>query len=241
MLLLNFFNTLGVVQCIQNDVLIQSFCHNLLGRLGRPEEQRRTDVNIIRNKLRSVARLVLRMREITSTNKDLNGYLVPGHFDEIVLAAKDLSDSPQLTLTLGHYVKQTCMLKMSAAIKTNNPYMRKEAEDVIYLFNAHWLAQVSSVASRRQRLLKLNKPEPLPETEDLKALSEFLRGVIESTDDRQKLSKACLAQLILFNKRRPMEVAEITKEDFQSISMKQQDNQEMLQSLDTTEALLVKR
>ena len=218
------------------------FAKDKLARLGNEEERRPTDLNVIRTKMRSIARLLLKVREITRTKLSLSDYLKPQYFDAFVEAAKILSKSPRLGLCLGHYLRTLILLKISGGIVSGVKEEREEADDFKHLFEAHWSARVASVAGRRQKLRRLNASEDLPLTEDLVRLSEFNKNIIETEyDNLNKLSKYCLAQLILFNKRRPMEVAELTKQDFRHIEDYQQDNAEVMKSLDKTESLLTQR
>lgn len=235
----------GVEVIVREDELIQSFGTEQLGRLGTDDERRTTDLNNIKTKLRSVARLCERIRCITNTKLFMTDYIQTKHFASVMQAAKDLSAvSPQLTITLGHYMRSLVLLKISASIAAESTHQRQQADDFKHLMEAHWRTQVATVTRRRQKLRKLNKTEEIPETEDLVKLSDYLKRRIETETDEAEVAKLCLTQLILFNKRRPLEVAELTKDDFQSLSSNsdnQSDNKELLESLSQTERMLAKR
>lgn len=234
---------IGVEKVVREDTIIRDFGIELLGRLGTADERRTTDLNNVKTKLRSVARLVTRIRTNTGTTLDLNGYLSPKHFSNVVKASKDLAAvSPQLTIALGHYVRSAVLLKLSFAIGSENMQMRREAEDFKTLMEAHWKSQVSTVTRRRQKLRHLNKDDELPDTEDLVTFSQYLKNKIQSASTGEEdMAKLCLAQLILFNKRRPLEVSELKKADFKLISRKTDANREVLASLTQTERMLATR
>lgn len=232
----------GIEEIVRKDQLIREFGLELIGRLGTDKERRRKDINHIQTKLRAVARLCQEMRQISGTKLFMNDYVHPQHFRLVLRATKQLAlKSPSLGVTLGHYVKHLVMLKKSQGIEQGNQQIRRDAEDFKDLMDARWMSQVTTVTRRRQNLAKLNVRVELPTTKDLVAASEFFKQRINTETNPHLLSKFCLAQLIMFNKRRPMEVAEITKEDFKMVYQCHQDNAEVLNSLDVTEKALVKR
>ena len=81
----------------------------------------------------------------------------------------------------------------------------------------------------------------LPLIGDLVKLEEFLKEQIRKEDDLFRLSKLCLAQLILLNKRQPQEVAELTIEDFKAVQEVGKIEKEVLDHLDITERILAMR
>ena len=151
----------------------------------------------------------------------------------------------QMGLTIGGYVKKLILLKISSAIMHDNQDKQKEAEKFRYLFDAHFTSEVSAVAGKRQKLRRLNKPEDLPEESDMSALNAYVKKqILDSTADQDtvRLSKVVLAYLILFNKRRPSEVAEITTVSYLAEAYRNiNDNQEILKSLSVSERLMSKR
>lgn len=236
-------NVVGVEAIVRNDALIQDFAVELLGRLGTASERRSTDFNNIKTKVRSVARLCHQIRMATDTSCEMMEYISPTYFRATIAATKELAlVSPQLAIALGHYLRSLVLLKISHAIASEDETSRKQADDFKYLMEAHWKSQVTTVTRRRQRLLKLNKEDQIPETSDLIEFSQFLkkRATLDLSD--MDLAKCCLTQLILFNKRRPMEVAELTKENYRQLGNRNEtDNEEVLASLTKSERTLAKR
>lgn len=128
----------GLRSIIKKDKLIQEFAKHLIQRLGLPEERRPSDINNIRNKLRSLARLVKLLQPPTAgIFVELSRFIAPQHFDSVIAASRDMAiSSPQLGLALGHYLKQTVMQKIALAIKGREPIDLKDAEDFERLLSA---------------------------------------------------------------------------------------------------------
>lgn len=241
-------NFLGIRELVRCDSLLLLFAKNKFERLGEKEERRLADINNIRNKLRSLARLVKNLHEICPKMKTskITDFIVPQHYDNVVNAARQLAlESPQLGLAIGHYVKQVTLHKVALAIKSENLVDLKHAENFDRLYNASWSESVASLSSRRQKLRQLNKPVELPLTEDVKTVGEFLESSIgnsleNSSSCRKRLAKLVLADLILFNKRRPAEVAQLKVSDAK-IRHSEDDNEEIVGALSQPEKCLAKR
>lgn len=239
---------LGTVHVILRDDLIRLFAVHQSARYG-DEFLRSRDINLIRTKIRSIARLVIELEQQTGrTLSRIGDYLTPRHYDLVTSCVRALGEkrSPQLALTLGHYVKQLTLLKIAESIKQEKKAMLVDAENFLRLFNASWCQTVSSSTSRIQRLRKLQKTVELPTADDIVKLSQFIRDeTLEAThnEDVQRLKKLTLAGLILFNKRRPMEVEELTYADFKRAKQRKKDDHtsEIVQSLSTSETMVAKR
>lgn len=167
--------------------------------------------------------------------------LSPQLFDSCVRAANIIArKNSQLGLTIGNYVRNLVLLKISAAIKEGKQETKLECEEFQFLYDTQWNSTVSSTAGRRQRLNQLNSSQQLPLTEDLETFSKFLYREIASEKDPLRSAKLCLTKLILFNKRRPMEVAEVTKEAYLTTNS-QNDNQAVSHSLTEAERIVSER
>ena len=241
----------GLRQESQNDVLIKEFAKGLLQKLGSKDEQRLKDKDNIRTKVRHLARLLVALKEKDKEITDLDSAIIPLKFFLVVDTVKDISkqcDSPKLGTTLGHYLKQISMLKKSLALISNDETKHKQATDFGTLFDTHWNSYVSAVVNRRIKLRTINKDVKIPQTSDLVAFKDFLDEEIRklvlqfplSCSDYGKLSKMLLVRIALFNKRRISEVAELKVSDYCN-RLGSSANDEVLQQLDLTEKILVKR
>ena len=239
----------GMPLLCKNDPLIVEFARSFLGRLGTEEEQRLKDVDTIRTKVRTVGRLLKHLHQEQPSPKQLSDFITGPDFDPVIDGVKALAketDSPQIALQLGHYLKQIALLKVSVAIQTEKTNDKEEARSFQYLFEAHWNNRVSCVARRRQRLRLLNKPALIPLTSDLVMLKDWLIKEMQtclkndSSDDLKWMVQLTMVRILIFNKRRVSEVEEMKVSDFLN-RMDNVDNEEILAALDISERLLAQR
>lgn len=244
----------GLQQICFEDELIREFGCWLSGKLGSKNEQRRKDEDNVRTKMRALARLLMKLNEGKTFRENLSFYISPRQFKVVVQAVKELykeANSPQLGLTLGHYIKQVSLLKGSVALQLEDRKMKNEANDFMELYRALWISNVASVADRSKRLNALNRRCNLPCTEDLVRLKEDLEkkisDLIKNTDptyaEYVSMTQVLIARIVLFNKRRISEVDELTVSDFNSrLSGQELDaNTEIINSLGIAEQSLLRR
>lgn len=210
-----FIIAVGVVEVIRNDPLIRTFGRHQLERLG-DADVRYSDLNNIRSKLRSIAKLYICLKEVLPNKKGMSSMIDPSCYESFVQTVrKSMSKSKQLAFTLGIYIKQLTLLKIAEAIKESNRREKENAEEFLQVYSATWNSRVSSAVAKQQRLATLSRVPELPLEEDLVILNKFIEEEIGKTEDIVRLKKLVLSSLILFNKRRPMEVHDMTIADFQ--------------------------
>lgn len=243
----------GIVPICLGDALIRMFAQSKCDRLGTTDEQRRRDLDTIRTKVRSLGRLLKQLNIGGGVWKDLNYFLHPAHFNDVWKGVRKLgeeSGSPQLAITLGHYVKQVILLKRSLGVQTGDESKVKEARDFLYLYDAEWNNKVTAVNVRRQRLRHLNKEVQLPSTQDLMTLTDYVVKRIKAYVSGEELliwsdlARLIMVRLLLFNKRRAAEVQELKKTDIPDTpgtSMRAKVHKEIMDSLDVTERALAQR
>lgn len=234
---------LGVLEAIKGDRLIKIFGQHQILRKG---DLNFSETNQLRGKLRFLARLLLAIREKTETELSFSELLRPEYYDAFVAAVLEIRQSnKQLALTLGHYVKQICLLNISEGIKSENKAMRKGSEDFLKLYNSSWCTTVASSTARMQQKEKLNKSVKLPITADLIKITKFVQSEIEGELAKDtnyiRLQKLVLASLLLFNKRRPAEVADIKVSDYRLSFDNQEDRAEIMSSLTAEEEIMASR
>ncbi|XP_064630705.1 uncharacterized protein LOC135494501 [Lineus longissimus] len=242
----------GIRKICFDDPLIREFAASVLSKVGEIEDQRRKDLMNIRQKVRSLGRLLKALNDgLGALRKPLTYFLSARHFKLVVKTVKQLaaeSGSPQLAIVLGHYIKQANLLKISLGMREDSEEMQREARCFKEEYEAHWNNHVASVSVRKQKLLKINKSENIPSTTDLVRLKDWLSTVIckamqrtnQSNDDLKWLSQLVLTRIVLFNKRRVSEVEELKVSDFLG-RKSEKDNEEILASLDVSERVLAKR
>ena len=244
----------GLKDICMEDELVREFGLSLLDKLGTAEEQRRKDEDNVRTKMRCVARLLKKLNEKKLAPQQLSNYITAKEFNVVVSAVKDLyreSDSPQLAITLGHYLKQICLLKASLAIQQEDDRKKREANNFLELFAAHWTSKVTSVANRTQRLRALNSKNEIPSTEDLVKLKNYVQEQIEigkknkapTYEEYLKMIQLVIVRIAIFNKRRISEVDELAVTDYDSRirGNEVENNSEIVQSLEFSERTLLRR
>lgn len=243
----------GLKEVCLEDELIREFGMCLLERLGTSEEQRRKDEDNIRTKLRCVARLLKKLNDKKIVNQPLTNYINAREFNAVVTAVKDLyreSNSPQLAISLGNYLKQITLLKASLAIQEENDRKKIEANNFLEMHAAHWLSRVKSVANRTQQLRAINSSNDIPSREDLVELKNYItkemkvhmKNKTPTYDQYVKMAQLLIVRIALFNKRRISEVDELTVIDYEKrIRGSEIGNSEIIQSLEFSERALLKR
>ncbi|WAR09760.1 MYLK-like protein [Mya arenaria] len=231
----------GLKKVCQEDELIRQFGLYHLGRLGPLEEQRLKDQDNVRTKMRSLARLLVRLNGEELFSYPLSHFICAQKFDLVAKTVKEMYQeigSSQLGLNLGHYIKQVSLLKSSMCLRKQNCGRKKEANEFTEMFDAEWKGKVSSVANRSKRLKAMNKRCELPSTEDLVSLKKIL---VEEIQIKWKTQHQHIPTL--FNKRRVNEVSELKVSDFQKrIRGDELDtNTEIYNSLAVSEKALLKR
>lgn len=213
----------GLKEICENDKLIREFGLSLTEKLGTKEEQRRKDSDNIRTKMRSVARLLMKLNENKLVPQPLCFFICPREFRNIVRAVKELSrevDSPKLALNLGNYLKQISLLKISLGIEHEDLQKRQEAKD----FKEHYTLgnQGIKCSQSHYHLKALNKKIDIPLTEDLLKCTDYLKNEIAeglkvkspTYDQYVKFAKLLIVRITIFNKRRIFEVDELRIQDF---------------------------
>lgn len=245
----------GVKEICESDDLIRQFGSCLLEKLGTLEERRRKDVDNIRTKLRTVGRLLKVLNAGMLDHRPLSDFLSGPNFHKVVTGVKELalqSDSPNIALILGHYLKQINLLKLSlgirCSVKAKSLQMKDEANDFKLLYEAHWNSKVSCVANRRKRLRQINKEDVMPMTEDLVTLRTFLISEMKKVATKSDIvysewtyaTQLLLVRICIFNKRRISEVEELKLSDY-ATRLTDQPNKEIMDSLSIAERTMVVR
>ena len=111
-----------------------------------------------------------------------------------------------------------------------------------------WSARISSVALKNKDSNKYEKKDMLPFTSDLKlftTMKEKLKSLVEkgvhSQNDYIRMNKAVLARLLVFNKRRPMELSKVLLQSWNDRKLyKEETVEEVNAAMGETEKSLFK-
>lgn len=233
----------GLVNIIKSDTLIQRFGYHQLLRKG--ENLSFEEINQIRAKLRAVARLLTELRKQTGKPTiSLSSLFSSEYYDKFVSSVLTIREkNKQLAFTIGHYIKQLCVMNISLCNKVKDYELKQLSKDFLDDYNSSWVA-VSASTRRLQKKTKINKTIQLPTLADLKEVTEYIAKEMKTAAhdrDYSGLQKLLLAHLIMFNKRRPAEVANLTISDYRLSLSSQEDREEILQSLSPAEKSMAER
>lgn len=237
-------------EIIKKDLIIKNFASIQVQALGEERIQKKNDMHRVSSNCRTLARLVMMARKDIPL-PSLNKLLSPEHFDKIVKYASQLSSEvPSLGPRLGHLIGHCIMVKNGYAVRKNDETMLNASKNFKHLFDSEWGYRVNAPSRKRKRVANLNKPSKIPSTSDLVKFRDFLifemkesEQIVESTQDHlawNRLAKATMCRLILFNKRRVAEVDDLPVEDFQK-RPKWTSTEEFEESLTDMEKTFAKR
>lgn len=233
-------NILGLVPLIRGDLLIHAFAKHELLKKG--DELNFSESNQIRQKLRFIARLLVKLQTISGKPYTLNEFLNAKYYDIFVQAVLAMrAENRQLAVTVGYYIKKLCLIKQAEGIKANDSSKRNDAKDFLDVYNSSWNDTVASSTLRMQKTSKINRVVALPTTDDLGKLRKFIDHGIATEEDYIKLQKLVISSLILFNKRRPMEVTDIFLSDYRMCCANSKEPDEVMAYLPPEEKVLAQR
>jgi hypothetical protein len=227
--MLSRMNNDDIKDVVRDDNIISKLVILDYQGLGEKEFQKHNDVYRVNQKARTLARLVIKAREISCAESVINlDYLLrPENFDLVVQSATQLSlqeNKESLTLgrRIGHHIAHALMIKSGLAIRRDKDDKTKEREAKRFkiLFDLEWNKRVNSVLMKRKNFKSISNEAEIPSTQDLVKLRKFLIAKIETLtntvsvrptpDNWAYLSKYVCCRLVLFNKRRVSEVTELT-------------------------------
>ena len=246
---------------IRNDPLILKLGEHYVSAAGHTNNSN----HYISQKMREAARLLSTARSFSShitTAKDL---VKPRNFDSVVEAALKCShfndttfefSTPSLARKHGHILNRMAEIVDAEALKNgvfDND--RSSAAGFKRLMQLEWPSRVSSHALRQAANSKWNEPKKLPLTKDIMRLHKHMcevesymkskikeNGITGETYMYAMLSKVSLAQLIVYNRRRPGETQFLKVQTYKNQKSRGVDAQsEVVESLSLSEKLSIER
>uniref|UniRef100_A0A9J7ZFM4 SET domain-containing protein n=2 Tax=Cyprinus carpio carpio TaxID=630221 RepID=A0A9J7ZFM4_CYPCA len=184
----------------------------------------------VREKMRELGRLVHNARRVTSL-KTMEDCVNPKKYMETVKAVKytcgyesEKFMIPSLAKKLGNSLLQVSKLLKAQGLMSNDKQRVKNASEFQDVHQEKWNEMILDTALRNIREAKWNVPALIPFAEDVQKMHTYLSQVqgewykslseSSSTKAWMELAKVCLAQIILFNRRRGGEVACMTLSAF---------------------------
>ena len=246
-------------EVVKRDTLLHQFGETLIKKYG-PRKK-----NDIGQRLRQLARLLLKCREDMSNN--LLGYmelLCGKHFDACLSGTFALCKLyttvdgrrefkiPSLALRLGHLLKKMATIKQGYCLRQDHIEGLKQAENFRQLLETEWTDAIATNAHNTLKRRKDHSIQMLPLTDDLRELRCYqikeMRQCIDQLQEAplysiwRKLAQLTMARMIIFNKRRGGEVSKLLLETYISRpNWKDATNQEVMSSLQPLEQKLLER
>lgn len=216
------------------------------------------NLDLVRQNMRRLAKLLQYAQKENGEINKLIDILRPCHFQLIIAGVNKMAqyktesyDSPTLEINFGTLIKKCCYLAYVDLLQvTDTNEQRKDIKILKKLTESQWADEVSAKAITNLNQNKWNKEELLPLTSDLKKLSEFLQKTSEKAFHDLNANKNDLSayttlkdvlytQIILLNRRRPAEVAQLKVRTFRSIDLENQKNSEFEECLTQTEKIFL--
>ncbi|XP_072383666.1 uncharacterized protein [Diabrotica undecimpunctata] len=223
--------------------------------------QSKGNIDLVRQNMRRLAKLLDFARLQNPDIKKLIDILRPKHFQLIISGVNKIAkynpetdnyESPTLAINFGTLIKKCCDLAYINLVQIENTSdERKELKILKTLLESQWCNEVSAQACTNLNQNKWNKEELLPLTNDLKKLNIFLQTSSEELFHKLKsdendfkiynsLKDTLYAQVILLNRRRPAEVAQLKVQTFKSINLGGENDNEFEKCLTEAEKILLK-
>ncbi|KAL3975390.1 hypothetical protein ACER0C_021276 [Sarotherodon galilaeus] len=219
-----------VTRAVMDDRILLQFGEYMYNHYGRDAKKH----PYIRQNLRQIARLVLEAQKTTPMKK-LEDFFHPSNFQRVVSAVNVLAGydsetkiyaAPSVAIKLGHSLQKTCSIVKDNAVKSGDTKQAEAAKNFLSVYQKKWTKLVSSAALRSLREIKSKRAKQIPLVQDMKRLHFHLEKVHTtaeknlrdslSTENFVALARVMLARIILFNKRKPREVATIQLTEFMS-------------------------
>ncbi|KAK9709410.1 hypothetical protein QE152_g26654 [Popillia japonica] len=190
-------------------------------------------INVASRKMREMAKIVIEMKNMVPSVKNLFDSLKRQYYDNLVMATKNIAKydnakenygAPTLVLNIGTSLKQCCEIAVLHILKRKNIAQTLETASVeadiktlVNLIEAHWKYDISSQASQDLNIKRWNKVTIVPLASDLKLLKDYLIKVannsiiaLNKNSNDQKaytnLLETVFCRVVLLNRERPGEL-----------------------------------
>ncbi|XP_070550411.1 uncharacterized protein [Ptychodera flava] len=231
-----------VTLAARNDRLIMTFA----ARSYEQNAHKKKINSFVSERIRTLGRLLIQMRQIDSSIKELDDCIYPAKFNSVIHAVRSLAGfdeeastytTPSLGLKSGYYLKDCAQIVLSQAIQCDSKSDEERANRFMELYRLEWERKVSAHAGHTLQARRCNKPNLLPLTEDILKLTNRIDDIMRNTSKNLKektliqgswasMCKATLAQVILFNRRREGEVSQMLLTTYMESSEKSVDQDE---------------
>ncbi|MEW8543328.1 MAG: hypothetical protein AB2693_07305 [Candidatus Thiodiazotropha sp.] len=217
---------------VRNDSIALKYGELKFSHFGKNKHRKLS----VSSDLRLLGRLVLEMRKITGIKDGyLEDFMKCAHFDRLIDASCTLArmvetgvaatfKKPTVGRKIGRLLKQCSFVMEGQASRNEDDVKEKNARRIRTLIELEWRYKVNAIASKTLEENRRQKPVLLPTTEDLIKVKDYLAIELErrqkhleadiSMDNFQALQSVVLCRLIMFNRLRSGEAAEVRLRDY---------------------------
>ena len=221
---------------IKNDEVISRYAYLRMQSFTLPNTKlRAASVNNVSGACRALGRLVNSCRQFLP-DCYLTHLLTGQNFETVIEATRLLvfagsADKNPLTLAqrIGNLLKKAITTKIALGVSSPDPdeyaRLQKEATDFDKLYQSDWSFRINCVARRAKQIRDMGTLEEIPISEDLIKFKQFICNLLDTyyrvfvanttADTYVALVLVLMVRIILFNKRRPHEVAELLVSHYQ--------------------------
>ena len=195
-------------------------------------------VKVLKNRLRLLAKLLMRAREKEQVKMSMRDLCCPARFDMIVKICQELGGHeetdgrpgfkiPSVPRVIGQALGKVIIVLESTAIKRGDKDQLELLAGFDRLHKIEWSDRVNRASHHTANTRKQKKDDGVPSTQDMKLLSELLKSEVkaqtaelQSCEERDirknynKLVESTSLSLMVFNKRRGGEAVKIKLTDY---------------------------
>ena len=241
-----------VAAVVKSDYLILKFGKRKFYKKDLEEHSH----NIVCNKMRELARLVLKGKELYSDMQTVSDFINPLNFERMITIVQTIAEfnvdtrkfnKPNLVLSLGQSLYKCAQIEQSLGNTMNDEPLISSTERFLKLYRADWNDLVSGNALLNIHVNRGDKYRLLPLCKDITTLYGHIKSVTKSMNSSpltisnySKFCKYTMCEINMFNGKRGGEVQRLKLGD---LKMKDDDDdidEEVLKTLDAHEIRLCK-
>lgn len=215
----------GIREVVEGDYLIMRYGQRLYEEQGHIPHRHQ----YISQKMRELGRLLVVLKSSEYNISSLEDAMKPSSWDSFIQSVKKVSEFsyethtygiPSLALKIGYSMKKCAEDLHFIALKNEDEDKKRISQTFVEMYNCDWKTSISAKALASLSSLKYNKTQLLPLVEDVVKMNDFLQKKAEvminswSDDCCAEFTKMCLAQIILFNRKRSGEAERMSVQSF---------------------------
>lgn len=215
--------------------------------------------NMVRGKLRQMAKVLLAMRKLDNEITTLESAFKPAKYD-VFMRAVDIvtgynpTDStyraPSQVSHIGNNAQECANIIQARAIKNDDEVLQNRVINWLKLYKHEFYYKLGKSALNKVAERKWNKPRLVPVTDDIMKLNNNIKNTIEKAksvltnkfDSKafDDLNRGLMIQIIIFNRKRIGEVEKLLVSDFNNRHNIQKGS-EQYKTLSTNEKIISSR